>query len=95
MSDRITEKDLQHAIDLLNKMTGNPMKSYENGHACIGNFHMAGAYGGYNVHQICSKGGAITTPLGAGYYPKKVIYDRLMRFMDGIEYARRNEQTVK
>ena len=47
---RITRKDLDGAVNLLNRITNNPSDPYSGEHgkwvANIGNFHISGAYGG-------------------------------------------------
>ena len=89
MSDRITEKRLKSLVDYINELTGQPKEAYskqEDGtyKANVGNYHIDGAYGGVNLHQICTDGGGVTEPLGGGYWTKKELYQKLHAFIRGI-----------
>lgn len=91
-SNRISEKDLQNLLARINEITNSPRTPY-NGvtrKSNIGHYMLDCAYGGYNVARIVSDGGGITKPLGNGYHPKRVIYDRLYSFMLGLE-TRKNQ----
>jgi hypothetical protein len=46
---------------------------------------MSAAYGGYNVERIMNESGGVNNPLGSGYHPKRVIYDRLCAFILGLQ----------
>ena len=59
---RITRKDLEWAVNRLNRITGNQAEPYRGEHgkwfANIGNFHISGAYGGVSLHQMMNDAGA-------------------------------------
>ena len=84
---RITKKDLDSKVELLNNMTGNPTKAYaqEKGKllAQVGSYVLDGAYGGWGLGQICSEGGGQRTIIG-GHRPKKELFDMIDIFMEGI-----------
>lgn len=89
MSDRVTQKQLESLVDYINEITGQPKTSYskdDNGRyrANIGNYHIDGAYGGVNLHQIVTDGGGVTEPLGGGYWSKRELYYKLHAFIRGI-----------
>ena len=93
---RITIKDLEGAVDRLNRVSGTPETPYtktKDGKykPNPGNFHLSGAYGGYQVMQMCESGGA-SCPIGAGHVPKRECYETLHAFIKGVEYQERIKQ---
>ena len=90
--ERITEKHLQAQVERLNKLTKSPLKPYEkvNGKyiAQIGNYHLDGAYGGWELVRMVGEGGSITSPLSTGHISKRELYDRLCAFISSIEVKR-------
>jgi len=88
---RITKEHLENKIELLNEITNSPSSPYTtiNGKlkSNINNYHLAGAYGGVNVHRMAATGG-VYTPFGCGYVTKKELYIRLTSFIDGYELAK-------
>lgn len=92
--NRITDKDLQYAIDRLNRATDSPMTPYTKRadgtcEANTGNFHLSHAYGGVCVHRMHDSGGGVTTPITAGYVPKRELYNCLHAFIAGFELGLR------
>ena len=89
---RITNKQLENKIELLNKITNSPSTPYTmtNGRleANANNYHLAGAYGGVTVHRMANSGGGVYTPFGCGYVTKKELYIRLTSFINGYELAK-------
>ena len=87
--ERITEKHLQAQIDRLNKLTNSPMKPYETTGkkyvAQIGNYHLDGAYGGWELMRMENEGGGVSSPLRTGHISKKELYGRISAFIAGIE----------
>ena len=84
---RITKKDLDIKVELLNNMTGNPTRAYvqEKGKliAQVGSYVLDGAYGGWGLGRICSEGGGQRTVIG-GYRPKKELFAMIDIFIEGI-----------
>ena len=60
---RITLNHLECQIETLNHLTGQPKKPYhiakEGIVSNVGNYHLAGEYGGYKLEQIVNKRGAV------------------------------------
>lgn len=61
---RITNKHLENQVDILNNHTNQPEKSWtknDNGEykSNVGNYHIAGAYGGWKLEQIVNEGGGV------------------------------------
>jgi hypothetical protein len=87
---RITLKDLESKIDYLNKITGNPVKTYlpnSNGglDSQIGNYYLELAYGGHKLVQVVNQHGGITEPLNTGFTTKKELWYAIDNFMRGLE----------
>jgi hypothetical protein len=89
---RITRKDLEGAVNLLNRITNNPAEPYcfEHGKwvANIGNFHISGAYGGVALHQTMNNGGGIRDVFSCGHVPMRELYHLIHAYRKGIEYAK-------
>jgi len=88
--ERITRRHLDGLCEVLNKITGSPTEAYkrdESGKLVgqIGNYHISGAYGGWNVHRMDNKGGGVSTPFSCGYIPARELYNRMRAYIDGIE----------
>jgi len=90
---RITEKMLQRKVDYLNKLTDQPETPWtrnEQGEmkSNIGNFHLSHAYGGVCLHQMTNTRGGVRSVFNQGHQPKRVLFDQVCAYIDGIEYAR-------
>lgn len=87
---RITLKDLESKIDYLNKITGNPVKTYlpnSNGGLAAqkGNYHLDMAYGGHKLVQVENEEGGISDTLNTGFTTKKDLWYAIDNFMRGLE----------
>jgi hypothetical protein len=92
MSYRITIKDLEGLVDTLNRVTGQSMEPWSKNEqgkftANIGNYHLAGAYGGYELHQMVNNGGGVTVIIN-GYQSKKDLFYQLRALLDGIRIGK-------
>ena len=89
---RITRKDLDGAVNLLNRITNNPSDPYSGEHgkwfANIGNFHISGAYGGVALHQTMNEAGGIRDIFQQGHMPIRELYNLIHAYRKGIEYVR-------
>jgi hypothetical protein len=89
---RITRKDLEGAVNLLNRITNNPSEPYHGEHgkwvANIGNFHISGAYSGYALHQTMNEAGGIRDIFSFGHVPMRDLYNLIHAYRKGIEYVR-------
>ncbi len=90
---RITKEHLENKIELLNEITNSPSSPYTRTNGRLkpnaNNYHLAGAYGGVNVHRMAAAGGAYA-PFGCGYVTKKELYIRLRSFIEGYELAKKS-----
>lgn len=93
MANLITKAMLQRKVDYLNKLTNSPMEPYkfsevEGRHvAQIGNWHVSGAYGGFQLHRMVNESGGITSsPLNTGYVTRRLLYEAVEAFIKGIEF---------
>jgi len=89
---RITRKDLEWAVNRLNRITGNQAEPYRGEHgkwfANIGNFHISGAYGGVSLHQMVNDAGGVRDIFGQGPVPMRELYNLIHAYLRGIEFAR-------
>lgn len=90
MSTRTTNAELNALVSYLNTLTGQPSTPYSKDAdgkyvANVGNYHIDGAYGGVNLHQIVNTGGGIKTVFTMGYMPKSELAGRIRSFIAGIE----------
>ena len=89
---KVTIADLERKITLLNEVTNNPEKPYifkdDRSIAQIGNYHLAGAYGGYELQQIMNEGGGVRDVLYSGYTTKRDLYYLICAYIQGIESER-------
>ena len=90
MSQRITQKDLEHLTMQINKATGNPPERYtkdETGRhkANLGNYHLSYAYGGVALEQLCNPNGGVRRVSTDGYSTKRQMYTWMTAFLSGVE----------
>ncbi len=87
--ERITNAMLQSRIDYLNEITGSPMEysttdSSGKFRANIGNYHLSGAYGGWELQRVNNTSGGVSTPLNTGHISKRELLNLLDAFIKGI-----------
>ena len=89
---RITEKHLAAKINTLNVVMGTPLEPWHkvNGRliAHEGNYHIDGAYGGWQVHQMAVGGGA-NSVFGLGYMSRRELCDLIDVYVRGIDAERK------
>lgn len=90
---RITMKDLERLCRDINLETNSPLESYtkgENGkfNVNVGNYHLEGAYSGWNLVRMHEKGGT-SNPIRGGYYTKRELYDMMYAYLSGIREGRK------
>jgi hypothetical protein len=89
--DRTTEKDLQDAVDRINRVTHSPLASYANNDgvymANTGNYHVSFAYGGASLHRMGNESGGIEDVFRCGHIAKRDLYERMNAFLKGLESA--------
>ena len=91
---RITEKQLESLVTLINEITGSPLEPYSRAadgklNANIGNYHLSHAYGGVNVHRMVNHGGGINCPINHGYVTKRELYNAMHAYIRGLEHTKR------
>lgn len=90
---RITRKDLQFAVDRLNRETGSPPEPWTRGedgflHASIGNFHLSCAYGGWSLHRMVNESGGVSDVFSCGHVPARDLYNLIHAYLCGIKFAK-------
>lgn len=89
---RITKQMVQNEVDTLNRMTNNPLHTYikvnDRYTASPGNYHIVEAYGGCKLHQIVSTGVGTKEPIYTGYASKRVLFDMIRVFIQGIKIGK-------
>lgn len=86
---RITEKDLEIAINRLNNLTNNPTEPWSKNKkgkikANIGNYHIDYAYGGYVLCEMTNINGGIRNIFNK-CKTKRELYNQIHAYMLGIE----------
>ena len=87
--ERITQAMLERKVAYLNELTGNPKEPYtrnESGQfkANRGNYHLSGAYGGWQLNQMCNEGGGCKDIFYVGYVPKRELFNLIAAYINGI-----------
>lgn len=87
--NRITMAELEGAVDRLNRSLGRPATPYtkdETGKyvANIGNFHLSGAYGGWQLQEMASDSGGVRSHT-SGYGTKREVYMQVCAMIRGAE----------
>jgi len=89
MTEQITKKHLEVAVDRINRLTNSPLEycNHDSGKFCanIGNYHLDWAYGGVQLCRVCSEGGGVSQPLGGGFNSKREMYYLLHAYIRGLE----------
>ena len=90
MAEQITKKALQGSIDYLNRISGNPSTPYmgqgDDFTHNVGNYHLDGAYGGWQLVQISP--GGVCSGITQGHKPKRELYYLIRAYIDGFNAGR-------
>lgn len=84
---RITNRELQGALRVLNRIAGVPVEAITDGKWNIGTYCLDSAYGGHKLVQIISDGGAQRDVTGRG--TAREMYDQIFAFREGWVAAER------
>lgn len=86
--NRIKKADLDHKVNELNRITGNPSQPWntETRKANPGCYVLQGAYSGWQLQQIVSESGGVDA-INHGYISKREMYDFLQAYTWGIQGA--------
>ena len=89
--ERITEKQLQAVVDLINRETRSPEKSWitvdGKNIAQPGNYHLDWAYGGVQLARMSNTGGGVSIVI-SGFGTKRELYDKMHAFRAGLQVAK-------
>lgn len=92
MANRITRAHLDAKTATLNSMTNSPAEPYStvDGKAVAnkGNYHISGAYGGYNLHRM-TEGGGVTDVLSIGHVTARELATLISAYTAGLYDAKR------
>lgn len=92
---RITKNDLQAAVNLINRITGNNQEPYrreaEGLRANVGNYHLSGAYGGWALEQMVNESGGVRDVFQSGHMTARELFDRIHAFRCGFETATKKD----
>ena len=101
MRERITRKKLESQIRYLNELTGNPVTPWaeneESGewepqaYAYV----LDGAYGGFELQQMCRTGSGCTEPLNTGHIPARELSGLLGVMIKTIELMQTRHHSVR
>ena len=91
MKDRITREHLDRLCGLINTETRSPVEGWTTGadgrnHANPGHYEISGAYGGYNLHRVCSEGGGVNSVFTCGHVPARDLYNRMSAYLEGLRF---------
>ena len=89
MKKRITIGMLETLATAINNATGNHIEAYSKvGDKYVpnaGNYHISGAYGGYNLERMDLSGGTGTsTVFSHGHVPSRQLYEEMKAFLRGV-----------
>ena len=80
--NRISNKDIDYQLEILNKLTGNPTEYWTDKKANIGNIHTRGQYGYTTIMQTMNESGGCHS-LASGL-TKREAYQWLRAAITGI-----------
>jgi hypothetical protein len=95
MSNRITEKDLQQIVRVLNSTCGHALENYSkdaDGHYKPNPnvYHLDHAYGAVSLDQMMPTGTGVRSVLHRG--TKRDLYHRISAMIDGVRAAQGQNQ---
>jgi hypothetical protein len=86
--ERITEKDLTRLVERINKKVGTPLTPWTTIDGRIvpnaGNYHLAGAYGGWKLVQMENSGSGEHCITESGYVPRRQLLNEMQMYLAGL-----------
>lgn len=87
--NNITQKDLQAVADRINRVAATPLTYSDNQpdgkfKSNIGNYHLSGAYSGFQLVQTVNEAGGIRS-ITHGFLPKREVYNMMQAYCLGLE----------
>lgn len=93
MTKRITRAHLEAKARTINIMRHAPLEPYRtvNGKAVanVGNHHISGANGGYNLHRMTTEGGGVSDVLTTGHTSARELAALMSAYTAGLYDASR------
>ena len=80
MSQRITEKNLEALVKIINEEKGMPIEAFSDGRWNIGTYYIDHAYGGVSLCQVINEAGGIADLFGH-HMPKRELYNRMVGYL--------------
>ena len=95
--DRITQKNLDGVVELLNRLTDSPLEAWIEGEDGKylpqgNNFHINSCNGGVSLVRMCATGPGENNILGRG--TKRDLYERIHAYIDGVMLGRANQSPI-
>ena len=88
--DRITQKMLENRVEHLNEITGNQVtpwiRNSDGLKSVPGVYVLDWAYGGVQLQQVESEGGAVSTIIH-GFGTKRELFEKLGAYISGVQAA--------
>lgn len=90
---RITNRDLEDLVAIINRITNSPEVSWERhkltdgrliSKSNIGNYHLSYAYGGVSLHRMSNESGGVSTPINSGHVSKRELYNLMQAYISGL-----------
>ena len=89
----VTKSNLEYLVKQINIVSKNNIEPSYLKHDRklfwhIGNYHLAGAYGGWKLEQIVNEQGGTRDVFNSGYTTKRELNSQLHAFLTGLETYR-------
>ena len=96
----VTKSNLEYLVKQINIVSKNNIEPSYLKHDRklfwhIGNYHLAGAYGGWKLEQIVNEHGGTKDIFHSGYSTKRELNNQLHAFLTGLETYRDTNQEGK
>ena len=80
MAERITEKNLEAMVKIVNEVKGVPTEAFSDGRWNIGTCYIDHAYGGVALYQVINESGGVSDLFGY-HMPKRELYNRMNGYL--------------
>ena len=88
MSNQVTKAQLESVIARINTITDSPQQSYVGNAPQAGNYHLAGAYGGYALHRMSCTPGCSGIESIFSYHSKRELINLMFAYIEGINHGK-------
>jgi hypothetical protein len=87
--ERISKDDLERKVEYLNRMKNRPLEPWKKGNGAlksnIGNYHLSGAYGGWQLNEMVNESGGVRDIFRCGFTTKRDLYNLISAMLIGLE----------